>query len=100
VLGERAAPTAFALAQNFPNPFNPATTISYQVEQESWVELAIYNLAGARLRTLISAPQPAGHHTLQWDGRDGQGQPAASGIYFYRLATPQGQEVKQMVLVR
>ncbi|MBI2501708.1 MAG: T9SS type A sorting domain-containing protein [Candidatus Latescibacteria bacterium] len=100
VLEEERTPAAFALAQNFPNPFNPATTIAYQVGREGAVELAVFDLAGARIRTLVSAPQPTGRHTVQWDGTDARGQQAASGIYFYRLSTPQGQKVKRMVLAR
>ncbi|MBM3279801.1 MAG: T9SS type A sorting domain-containing protein [Candidatus Handelsmanbacteria bacterium] len=100
VLEEEASPSAFVLGQNYPNPFNPATTIAYQLEREGQVELAVYNLAGARLRTLVMARQPAGSYRVQWDGRDTQGRQAASGIYFYRLSTPLGQAVKRMVLAR
>ncbi|MSR83222.1 MAG: T9SS type A sorting domain-containing protein [Candidatus Latescibacteria bacterium] len=92
VLGETAAPTTFALAQNFPNPFNPTTTMAYQMDQAGRVELAIYDLAGARIRILVSAPQTAGRYIIQWDGTDAQGQQAASGIYFYRLSTPRGKK--------
>jgi hypothetical protein len=100
VMEEAVSPSAFALGQNFPNPFNPATAIAYQLEEEGQVELALFNLAGARLRILVSAHQPAGPYLVQWDGRDAQGQRAASGIYFYRLSTTRGQAVKRMVLAR
>ena len=74
---EGVAPAEFALAQNFPNPFNPSTTIAFQLVLASQVELAIYSSSGQRVRTLISGFLPAGHHRLQWDGRNERSEPVA-----------------------
>jgi hypothetical protein len=78
-------PREYQLFQNYPNPFNPTTTIRYGLNQVSDVKLKIYNLLGQEIRTLISAPQEAGHHSIMWDGRDNNGIPVASGIYIYQL---------------
>lgn len=90
-------PREFGLSQNYPNPFlraakspalgggNPGTAIKYQLPVRSRVELAIFDLYGRRVAMLQSGEKPAGEHLANWNGRDGSGQPAASGIYFYRL---------------
>ncbi len=75
----------FALQQNFPNPFNPSTTINYQLPKNSTVDLAIYNMLGQRVATLVSGKQTAGRYSLQWDASG-----FASGVYFYRLKTAKG----------
>jgi hypothetical protein len=72
-------------ASNYPNPFNPSTTISYSLPQDGRVELAIYNVKGQRIRTLISEGQVTGTHNITWDGTDDHGQPVGSGVYLYRL---------------
>jgi len=82
-------PKAFTLSQNYPNPFNATTAISYQLSADggrpSAVTLRVYNIAGELVRTLVDERQEAGVHSVIWDGRDGKGQEAGSGVYFYRL---------------
>jgi hypothetical protein len=78
-------PSAFALLQNYPNPFNPSTTIGFSVSQSGPVLLEIYDLTGRHVRTLLSGGVAAGHHDVQWDGRDERGSSVGSGVYFYRL---------------
>ena len=78
-------PKQFTLEQNFPNPFNPTTEISYHLPIVSRVELNIYNMLGQKITTLIHSTQPAGIYKLQWDGRNSAKQKVASGIYFYKL---------------
>jgi hypothetical protein len=89
-----------ALAQNTPNPFNPATTIRYALPRDVDVNLRIFDLRGRLVRTLVDGVQPAGEHTVLWDGRTAAGATAASGVYLYRLRA--GDEVRQrrMTLVR
>ena len=95
-----AVPGEFRLEQNYPNPFNPATTISYRVPETGPVSLDIYNIRGQTVRHLIDRVQPAGAHRAIWNGRDGAGRPAASGIYFYRLRAGARMETRKMALVR
>ena len=93
-------PKEFALAQNFPNPFNANTTIAFQLALASQVELAIYSISGQRVRTLISGSLPAGHHRLQWDGRNEQGELAASGAYLYQLSADDFVATRQLMLLK
>ncbi len=82
---EGEAPNAFALHANFPNPFNPTTTISYDLERTGQVALEVYDTLGQRVTSLFSGSQAAGTHAFAWDGRDARGNVVSSGVYFYRL---------------
>ncbi len=89
----------FRLSQNYPNPFNPSTTIEYQLSELGHVALRIFNLKGQEVRTLLNGPLPAGEYSLQWDGKDNQGQAVASGTYLYRLETKDFMKAQKMLLV-
>lgn len=93
-------PEGFALDQNYPNPFNPVTTIRYTLGSASSVSLQVYDVLGRLVRTLIQDAMPAGTFEVQWDGRSHAGSQVASGIYFYRLQTDAGQQVRNMVLLK
>jgi hypothetical protein len=95
-----ALPETFALAQNYPNPFNPATTIQYQLAQPAWVELAVFDAAGQKIRVLARAQQGPGRFAVRWDGRDDQGRPLASGVYLYRLRAGAYQETRRLTLLK
>ena len=85
-----AAPTLpvmrSSMGQNYPNPFNPATHIPFQLERSGHVELAVYDVKGTYVRTLIHKTLPAGRHVAEWDGADDAGTLLASGVYFYELS--------------
>ena len=91
-----------ALDQNFPNPFNSATTIRYALAERREAELAIFNLTGQQVATLVDGVREAGTYTIRWDGRDDNGRELASGIYLYRLHVGDGKQVetRRLVLVR
>jgi len=94
-------PEAFALANNYPNPFNPATTIKYALPEASDVTLEIYNVVGQVVRTLVADHQNAGRYVVQWDATNDSGHSLSSGIYFYRLqAGGEFLEVKKMLLLK
>ncbi|MGH7457249.1 MAG: FlgD immunoglobulin-like domain containing protein, partial [bacterium] len=78
-------PETFDLHQNFPNPFNPETSIRYQLPEAGWVRLRIYNILGEEIALLQDGEVEAGHHRITWNGKDRNGQQVASGIYLYRL---------------
>ncbi len=98
--GRETIPNAFELSQNFPNPFNPETRISFQLRQPGVVELSVFNVTGEKVRTLISAPLPAGEHTVSWDGKDASGGNLASGVYMYRLKAGNHESAKTMLLLK
>lgn len=93
-------PERFELNQNRPNPFNPATEISFDLPRASEVSLAVYNVLGQEIRQLVSGVLPAGNHVVIWDGRDAGGVSASSGIYFYRLEAGQYVNTKKMILLK
>ncbi len=97
----KVVPTAFALADNFPNPFNPATTIQYALPYAADVELTVYNVVGQPVRTLVAEHQSVGHYAVEWDATDDSGHSLSSGMYFYRLQAGEGfHEVKKMLLLK
>ncbi len=93
-------PATYSLAQNFPNPFNPTTTISFDLPRQSQVELRIYNLLGQQVTTLANGAFLSGHHELIWNGCDGRGQSVAGGIYFYKIEAGDFSESRKMALVK
>ena len=94
------APKANYLAQNFPNPFNPATKIAFGLHAAGTVKLGIYDASGRLVRTLINGARPAGHYSETWDGRDERGVAVASGVYFYRLDAGSFSETRKMVVLK
>lgn len=101
-------PTEFALKPNYPNPFNPSTTIAYQLPRASRVQVEIYDLLGQRVRTLVSGARAPGRYQVRWDGTNQLGRPVGSGIYIYRLiASPLNgdrnqvfRQTRKMILLR
>ncbi len=91
---------AIALSQNVPNPFNPATTISYELNAGGQVDLRVFDLAGRLVRTLVHDSQEAGTHQVLWRGRDQAGRTVAAGVYFYRLDAGSQVKTRRMVLAK
>jgi len=94
-------PTTFELEQNFPNPFNPSTSISVKLPHDAHIRLDIYSVLGQLVKTLADDQFTQGVHTFWWNGTDGSGTIAASGVYFYRLM--EGTHVlqtKKMILIK
>jgi len=88
------------LFQNFPNPFNPLTTIQYSVANENRVKIVIYNIRGERVRELVNEVRLPGRYKAIWDGKNGGGRTVASGVYFYQLRIGQFHSVKKMLLLK
>jgi hypothetical protein len=93
-------PGKFTLYQNIPNPFNPVTTLRFDIPRRTTARLAVYDVNGRLVRVLLDGPVEPGRQSVTWDGRNGRGIPVASGIYFYRLATPEFSEARKMILLR
>jgi plastocyanin len=96
---ESPAPTA-TLGQNFPNPFNPKTTIEYSLPTRSRAVLAIYDSEGSLVVRMDQGLRDAGTHRVEWDGRDASGAAVGSGVYFYRLEGVAGVAPRKMVLLK
>jgi len=93
-------PSKFALYANFPNPFNPTTSINYDLSARGKVELTIYNLVGEKVAELVKGEQGPGTYVATWDGRNSQGQSVASGLYLYRLKAGSFLETRKMLLLK
>ena len=93
-------PEVFSLANNYPNPFNPATTIKYALPQAADVALTVYNVLGQPVRTLVAEHQNAGRYVVEWDATNDSGHSLSSGMYFYRLEAGGDLEVKKMLLLK
>ena len=88
------------LAQNHPNPFNPATNIKFNVAREGHVDLAVYDLSGRRIKTLVSESRSEGEHQVTWDGTNNSGSRVPSGMYFYRYVSGSESVSRKMTLVK
>jgi len=104
ISNENLIPTKLKLNKNYPNPFNPETTISFSLNTEITenTELAIYNIKGQIVRNLTNGltHQPTNRYSVTWNGTDDNNQPVSSGIYFYRLKTGNYNVTKKMILMK
>jgi hypothetical protein len=110
VIEQADRPTVFALEQAYPNPFNPATTISFSIPQDGFATLAVYDVNGRLVRTLVDRSISSGAHAVVWNGTDDTGRAAASGVYIVRLgyagehldrsANSNGVRVHRVILLR
>jgi hypothetical protein len=98
---EAPTPSTFALMQNIPNPFNPATVIGYDVPAGGAdVTIAIYDVRGRRVRVLVDEHRAPGRYQVPWDGRNARGERVATGVYFYRMRAGSFVETRKMVLLK
>jgi hypothetical protein len=97
-------PVSYALYQNYPNPFNPSTQIAFDIPGEantkSRVTLTIFDVRGRRVRMLLDAELQPGNHRVAWDGKDGKGRQASSGIYLYTLRCGKTVSTRKMTILR
>lgn len=98
--GEASLPTAYRLYPAYPNPFNPRTTIEYDLPEAGQVTLSVYDLLGREIAVLVQGYQAAGYHRTTWTGQDNRGLPVATGVYLYRLTTPRYTAVGKVLLLR
>jgi hypothetical protein len=93
-------PKVNTLSQNFPNPFNPTTTIKFGLRSKSNVSIKIYDVAGRLVKTLVNEMREAGRYEVTWDGTNNHNSTVASGVYFYKMNTKEFEQTKKMVLLR
>ncbi|MBD3217818.1 MAG: T9SS type A sorting domain-containing protein, partial [candidate division Zixibacteria bacterium] len=97
---QKALPKAFELNQNFPNPFNATTQITYKLTRGSNVSLEIYNTMGQKVRTLVDEYRDAGRYTVEWDSKNDAGSDVASGVYLYKMRAGETVDSKKMTLLK
>ena len=97
---ESKRPISMSIDGNFPNPFNPSTTISFSLPESGHASFTVFNLSGQKIRTLIDEPMSLGNHTIVWDGTDDTGRTVAGGIYLTRLNVGGTVATGKMVLVK
>ena len=95
-----AAPAGFAITGNYPNPFNPSTTISFTLPTSGTAALAVYDITGRKVRNLVNGVLSAGSHEAVWNGRDENGKPVSSGVYIARLRSEGNAVSTRMMLVK
>jgi len=93
-------PTQFAFHQNFPNPFNPSTTISYALPQKEHVTISIFNVQGQEQAILVEEEQAAGNYSVVWDGRRNTGELLPSGLYFCQIKAGKYTRTQKMSLLK
>jgi hypothetical protein len=98
--GIENVPVSWSLSQNYPNPFNPSTTISFTLPQRMTARLAIYNVEGKLVQTLLDGSLEEGYREVPWDGKDTRGGEVSSGVYFYRLTAGDRTLTKKMILLK
>jgi len=95
-----SGPETTELQSNYPNPFNPSTSIGYALSDDTWITLKVYNMLGEEIATLVNEYQIAGYKSVQWDGRNDRGEMVGSGIYVYRIIAGDFTKTEKMILAR
>ncbi len=96
----KGIPTEFALHENYPNPFNPTTTLRFDLPEVSDMTLTIYNMLGQKVRTFNMNDTPAGYHSIKWNATNDNGDPVGAGVYLYQLRANQYVKTRKMVLLK
>jgi len=97
---DNALPVVTALKGNYPNPFNPSTTIAFDLAREGYVNIEIYNIKGQKVKTVVSGNYTAGQHKIVWNGDDFSGRSVGSGVYFYRMTTSGYVKTQKMLMMK
>lgn len=97
---EGLLPKEFTVSKNYPNPFNPSTTIDYSVPRKSKVNLSVYNVLGQKVATLVNTEMAAGKYRAVWDGKADNGSTLSSGIYFYKFEADNFVKTSKMVMLK
>jgi hypothetical protein len=96
----RALPEHFELYDCFPNPFNPITTLRYELPEDALVNITIYDMMGRQVKTLINDQQTAGYRSTQWNATNNAGSPVSAGLYLYIIQAGEFRQTKKMVLLK
>ena len=97
---EQSIPNVYVLYENNPNPFNPVTTLRYDLPENGYVNIIIYDMLGRQVKTLFNQTQSAGIHSIQWNATNDYGKPVSAGIYLYQIQAGEYISTKKMVLLK
>ena len=100
IAGANDMPTVYKVHQNHPNPFNPVTTLRYDLPQDAMVNITIYDMMGRVVNNLVSSQQNAGYKSIQWNATNNMGQPVSAGLYLYTIQAGELRQTKKMVLLK
>ena len=98
--GKAKYPEKFGLNHSYPNPFNPVTTITYDLPKKTSVNLSVYNIKGSRIATLINGSEEAGHKKTIWSGTDDFGRSVSAGVYLCRIEAGTFKQTRKMLLLK
>jgi hypothetical protein len=98
--GPAQIPENFRLFQNHPNPFNPTTTLRYDLPDDAMVTITVYNMMGRVVCDLVSRQQTAGYRSIQWNATNNTGQPVSAGVYLYTIEAGEFRQTRKMVLLK
>ncbi|MBA66203.1 MAG: hypothetical protein CMG55_10430 [Candidatus Marinimicrobia bacterium] len=93
-------PEQFILYPNYPNPFNPVTTIRYDLPEDSFVDVTIYDMLGNVVSNLVKTNQSSGYKSIQWNATNNHGEPVSAGVYLYKIQAGDLVDTKKMILLK
>ena len=94
------SPSSFKLYSNYPNPFNPVTSLSYDLPKNSYVSIIIYDMLGNVINNLVKSNQSSGFKSVQWNATNNQGEPVSAGVYIYSIEAGEFRQTKKMILLK
>ena len=93
-------PEIFTVYKNYPNPFNPITSLSYNLPEDVFVNITIYDMMGRAVKTLLNSSQTAGYKSIQWNATNDKNEPVSAGLYLYLIQAGLFSESKKMIFVK
>ena len=93
-------PSSYYIYNNYPNPFNPITTLRYDIPKDSFVSITVYDMLGNVVNNLINANQSSGYKSIQWNATNNQGKPVSAGVYLYEIQAGDFVDTKKMILLK
>jgi hypothetical protein len=100
IIGNNDIPIVYKVHQSHPNPFNPVTTLQYDLPEDGFVNITVYDMMGRQINTLVSGQQNAGYKSIQWNATNNTGQPVSAGVYLYSIEAGEFRQVRKMVLLK
>jgi flagellar hook assembly protein FlgD len=97
---DETLPIAYNLYNAYPNPFNPVTTLRYDLPEDALVNITIYDIMGRIVKTMVNTQQNAGYKSIQWNATNNLGQPVSAGLYLYTIQAGKFRQTKKMVLLK